>query len=193
MVAIFAGHNPDAQHGGKIDPGAPGLDGRQEANMTVELRDKIIEHLTRLKAHWVKDDDKDGLAAVLGKVKTGTGSVICDIHFNAFTDPMANGTEVIIPTRFSREEFSVAAQLVDAAVKHLGVKARVSKGGKAGVKTEAESNRGSLAVMRKEGINVLIEVCFITNRSDLQRYLKGMDAYAQAVANILIEADALLT
>lgn len=51
---------------------------------------------------------------------------------------------------------------------------------------------GRLALMREEGMNALIEVCFITNWNDLQRYRKAKQAIARDIAAVLVKYDAVI-
>lgn len=185
MIYISAGHNPK---GPNPDPGAIGVNGVREADLTVELRNLISAELDAKGIRHVTDRDNERLADYLKRIEPGTGSVVCEIHFNASVSPAATGVETIVPARADANELALATKLSGIINKHTGLLRR----GKNGVISEADSHRGSLALMREQGINVLLEVCYITNRNDLAAYRRGITDIARDVAAALISADALI-
>ena len=180
MIFISAGHF-------KKDPGAV-ANGYKEAELTIEFRDLIIAELEKLGAKFISDRDDENLGEYLGRIKTGNGSVVCEIHFNAAA-PSATGVEVIIPNRYTTEEFDCAAELALAIQSSTGLVLR----GRKGVKSESETHRGSLALMRKEGITVLPEMCFISNINDLNKYFSKKNEIAAKFAEILTKYEALIS
>ena len=88
MIFLFAGHGGGA-------PGALGVAGRTESAETIKLRNAIVACLP-LGAKYQIDDDRDKLAKVLSKAKTGSGSVVLDLHFNASASAAASGVEVLV-------------------------------------------------------------------------------------------------
>ena len=175
MIFLFAGHSLS-------DGGATGVNGRKEADETRKLRDLIKSYIpTKI----VVDDDRDNLSSVLTKAHTGSGSVVLDIHFNAVLNAQANGMEVIISDTATKNSRDFASELLAAGVSTTGIKSRR-------VKTEKESARGRLGVMREAGQVALIEVGFISNKSDMAKYDANVNKLAQAIAGILIKRDALL-
>jgi N-acetylmuramoyl-L-alanine amidase len=175
MIFISAGHHLK-------DPGAV-ANGVQENQLTIILRDLVTKALTKMGAKFKVDNDTETLAAYLGRIKTGTGSVICELHFNASAGK-AEGIEVIIPERNTADERALAAAICDAGHATMGLLYR-------GVIDETKSARKRLGLMRKEGINVLVEVCFITNKSDLKKYESGKALFAQKLAELLKKYDDL--
>lgn len=186
MIFLSAGHHLK-------DPGAIGVGGVKEADLTMELRNLIMVELSKKGVKAITDDDRETLGQYLSRIKPGTGSVVCEIHFNA-GPPTATGVEVVIPSRGGdaqerAKEAEYGAKIAAAISKHTGLKLRGTKG----VITEAQSHRGSLGLMREEGINLLVEVCFITSQLDLSFYKRFKERIAADVAAILIEADAWRT
>jgi N-acetylmuramoyl-L-alanine amidase len=57
--------------------------------------------------------------------------------------------------------------------------------GDQGIKTEADSHHGRLGWMRLTGENVLMEICFITNPVDMQKYQANKLQLAKNIALIL--------
>lgn len=173
MIFISAGHHLK-------DPGAV-ANGKQENTLAIELRGLIVNELKKLGASFITDKDTETLAQYLERIKTGSGSVVCEVHFDA-AGPTATGTTVIIPDDATQHEKDLGGELAVGGSEILGIKNR-------GVWPESKTARGRLGLMRESGMNVLIEVCFITNRSDLAAYEKNKAAYAAYVASVLKRYD----
>lgn len=181
-IYLSAGHH-------NADPGAGAVDGRTEAQMTIDLRNRVMTHIKSIGDYRViTDDDNETLAQYLKRIRPGSGSVVCDIHFNAFNG-VANGVEVIIPAPSTERErkFNIWEKIYGAIICRLissnsGLNDR-------GVKDEKASHRGRLGLMREDGINLLIEVCFIDNKMDIAKYDLHKDVIAASIAKILCEAD----
>lgn len=157
------------------DSGAIGHGGVKESDLTKELRDMIFGHLPFA---W-RDDDGMSLSLVVREIKKRSqpGDIICDLHFNAYNGK-ATGVEVIVPAVPSMAEMGLAENITESISSTLRIVNR-------GVKTEKESHRGRLAMMRPEGINILVEVCFIDNPSDLESYQKKKEEVAKVIASNL--------
>lgn len=181
MIFISAGHN---NKGIKIDPGAIG-NGYKEADLTVEIRNLVIKELKRLEVAYVSDNDDERLGPYLERIKTGNGSVILEFHFDASANSSATGTTALIESEADRLDKAFAKELSDITASTLGIKNR-------GVKTEAESHRGRLALMREEGIICLLEVCFISNSQDIVLYNVNKEKLAIKIAQTLIKYEKML-
>jgi N-acetylmuramoyl-L-alanine amidase len=164
---VLAGHS-------LTDPGAV-ANGLKEADLARELRNLTVNHLPL--GSFKVDDDRDNLATVISKIKSKDTDIICDIHFNAAT-PAATGVEVIVPLRATPKELALAKDVADKFSKIMGIKNR-------GVKDESKTARGRLGIMAVNGVNVLIEVCFITNPNDVKAYQDNKEALALSLANSL--------
>ena len=180
MIYLSAGHNPN---GLKPDSGAIG-NGYQEAKLTQELRDLTTKVLRNNGANVWNDDDTMRLPQVLAAINSTEKDVICDLHFNA-GPPTATGVEVLIPARHTSLEKEMATKLVTMLSGVMKLRSR-------GVKTESDSQHGSLGIMRENGINLLIEVCFISNATDMAYYQANKQKVANELALILEEADSKL-
>lgn len=176
MIFNSAGHY-------KQDPGAV-ANGYKEADLTIEFRDLLNKELKALGAKTISDKDEENLGEYLSRIKTGDGSVVHEVHFNAAT-PSATGIEIVIPDRHTTDEFNCARELAAAINQFTGLKLRGDKG----VITESATHRGKLAVMRPEGLNVLTEMCFISNPNDLEKYFAAKHSIAKAFAVILKKYD----
>ena len=176
MIFLLAGH-------GGGDSGAVGVNGRTESAETIKLRDKIKAHLQSAGAKFYVDNDRDGLATVLSKCTTGSGSLVLDIHFNASANKLATGVEVIVGDDAQGNDLSLAMDVLDVMIKYTKLKSR-------GVKKESDTPRKRLGVMREHGAVCLLETCFISNPSDMQKYDTVIDDLARDLATLLIKHDA---
>lgn len=175
MIFISAGHNPN---GIKKDPGAVG-NGYKEADLAVEMRNLTVEELkkdTYLKITTDKDDER--LADYLKRIQTGSGSVVLEYHFDASENSSATGTTVLIGNDSDRLDKAFAKELVDKTAEVLKIKNR-------GVKTEADSHRGKLGLMREQGIVALLEICFISNKDDIKSFQNNKKQLAKELALII--------
>jgi N-acetylmuramoyl-L-alanine amidase len=168
-----------AGHGG-FDPGASG-NGFVEASLTLGLRRLLVTELQRLGIQAVIDPDNNALSQTLSwlRGKFGQRDILLDIHWNASTDNRANGSEIIVPENASQFELNLSNALLKVFT-DIGFRNR-------GVKPESRTARGTLAWMRPNAENVLIEVCFITNKSDMLLYNNSRNIIAKRLAYVLRE------
>lgn len=181
MIFISAGHNP---HGIKVDNGAS-ANGYTEADLAIDFRELVELELNRLKAKYITDSDSERLAQYLERIKTGNGSVVLEFHFDAATNPKATGTTSIIGVDADRLDMAFAREIANATSTILGIKNRW-------VISEEQSHRGRLGLMRENGIVSLLELCFITNKSDLEKYFKNKFVLAREIAKILVRYEAMI-
>lgn len=184
MIFISAGHNPlPSIRTGKIDPGAVG-NGYREADLTVEMRDLVKHELDMLGVKYISDVDNESLAEYLQRIKTGNASVVVEFHFDA-ASPQATGCSSIIEQEADRLDRAFATELAAVTSSILGIKNR-------GVITEAQSHRGRLGLMREDGVIALLEVAFISNADDVQKYQARKRELAKAIAPILKKYEDLI-
>jgi N-acetylmuramoyl-L-alanine amidase len=153
-----------------------------EASLTIALRNAIALNLNELagiqrKAVLVEaDSDTMNLAQTIAHAgkQTKAGDIVCSIHFNA-GPPGASGTETFIAYPSTEAERLLAQRLQKAMCNLLQLPNR-------GVKTELQSARRRLGILHHPAHNVLIEVCFITNPTDLAAYLQKQDLVAESFA-----------
>lgn len=170
-VFIVAGH-------GGTDIGAVG-NGYVESQLTIEFRNLIIAELGKLGIKAETDSDKNALAASLKWLKglVSPNSIAIDIHWNASSNDVAKGSEVIIPELSSSFERAIARKLLDVFV-DAGFRDR-------GVKSELLTERKRLGWMRPSCENILIEVCFITNKQDMVVYQANKKLLAKRLALVI--------
>jgi N-acetylmuramoyl-L-alanine amidase len=181
MIFISAGHNPK---GIKTDSGAVG-NGYTEANLAVEFRNLVIEVLKVKNIPYVSDKDDERLAQYLERIKSGNASVVLEFHFDASDKPTATGSTGLVSMDADRLDNAFAKELVEATSFRLGIKNR-------GVINEAQSHRGRLGLMRENGIVCLLELCFISNKNDVDAYQENKEQLAKDIAEIVIKYEKMI-
>lgn len=173
-IIVVAGHT-NVQG---LDQGASG-NGYSEGELTVEFRDLVISELDKLGVKAKTDSNRNALAQTLQWLKANlfSSKTIClDIHWNA-GPAAAKGSEVIVPNVSSDYEKKLAEALLKVLV-DVGFKSR-------GIKPESETARKTLGWMRPVAENVLIEICFISNATDMKLYQANKQTIAKRIANVL--------
>jgi N-acetylmuramoyl-L-alanine amidase len=156
--------------------------GINEAEETIWLRNEIAKMLKRKGVNVEIDNDDASLSQVIATINASCKPTdICvDIHFNAVANPTANGTEVLRPFNHNDTEIEVAEDLLYSTCMTLNTKNR-------GVKREGEGTHQRLAMLSDVKCNsVLLEVCFISNISDLNKYKERKDELVIILAEQLI-------
>lgn len=171
---ISAGHNPK---GIKVDPGAV-ANGFHEADLAVEFRNLVVNLLQKRNVKVITDKDDERLGDYLKRIQTGSGSVVLEFHFDAAASTTATGTTALIGSDADRLDKAFAKELADTTAEVLSIKNR-------GVLSEKDSHRGSLGLMREQGIVALLELCFITNDKDLNSYFLNKNELAVKIADIV--------
>ena len=177
---IHAGHNPD----GKIACGASGY--IKESTEARKVKNEVIAELKR-RGHNAYDctcDNGTGQTDVLRKIcnKANARKVDCDvsIHFNS-SNGQGNGTEVLYKTSNGSKW---ATKVQKSIVKECGFKDR-------GIK-----KRDNLYYLNNtKNVAILIEVCFVDNKNDVNKY--NSKKVAKAIVDGLVgeekEMDKVIT
>ncbi len=175
-IFLSAGHSNKSGQ----DRGAVG-NGYIEGELAVEFRDLLVKELKCIGASPTIDSNDSILSKSIAffKNKTSNNSIVLDIHWNA-ASPQATGVEVLVPSPPSEFEKSKAKEISSLISRVLNIRDR-------GVKTEADSHHGRLGWMRLTGENILIEMCFITNKKDMESYQANKIILAKEMAYILVE------
>ena len=170
-VFLIAGHN-GARTGanGFID----------EGKETIILRDLIAKNLYEMGIVVIKDDNLTPLTKVVQWLRNQiTKKDVCiDIHFNASTNNSANGSEVFIPTKNTSDEVELANMFRTTLSKVFKDR---------GVSLESKSYHGKIAMLSGfDCCNVLLEVCFVSNKNDADTYnLHKIDLAYEIALDIL--------
>jgi N-acetylmuramoyl-L-alanine amidase len=175
---ISAGHNPD----GKTACGAVGL--IKESTEARKVKDKVIQYL-RKAGHTAYDctcnngtSQNDVLREIIEKCNSRNVDIDVSIHFNSgANDKKGNnkstGVEVLVHKETSHcfaEAVRVAKKISTLGFKNRGIKVR-----------------DDLYVLRKtKAPAMLIEVCFVDDKDDVDIYKKNVDKIAKYIAEALI-------
>ena len=196
----------DPGHGGP-DPGAPGVNNYRESDFTLELsrmvRDRIVAqdgftvYMTR------EADVSPGDASARARLMLAQN---CDygisIHFNAFTNSTANGTEIYIP--HGETHGNIEGRIMPELVKLFAPRNPVYKAmSTASVITDKKLDEktfkfghvsasldyfGVIRTSWAGGLSAdLLETCFITNAKDMEAYNANKPAIATAIAKAIVE------
>jgi len=166
------------------DSGAIGVNGRQENNETIKLRDRILGYISS-NYRVITDNDSESLAQYLARIRPGDASVVLELHFDSYNGK-ASGSTALYMNDAPKNSIIFSAELCQFTATTLGIANR-------GAKSESDSARGRLGLVHKAGITSLLEVCFIDNQEDMDKYDANIDLLAQGVAKILMKYDDLIS
>ncbi|MDL2297293.1 N-acetylmuramoyl-L-alanine amidase [Bacteroidales bacterium OttesenSCG-928-B11] len=170
-IFLIAGHQPQTGAKAFLDEGIE----------TLKMRNLIYKYLKSMGVNPIMDDDCKPLKEIVSWLKKNvTKEDIClDIHFNCSGNPSANGTEVFIPTQHCSDEKRIAKEILTNTVDVLGTKTR-------GVKLESQTHLGKIAMLSNfDACNILLEVCFISNTDDVDKYSTHREELAKQIASVL--------
>lgn len=169
-ILVSAGHTNDP----RSDRGAAG-NGYVEGRETLRLRDQTAA-LLRAKGVTVVEDGADGVNEPLKKALKlipGTDAAV-EFHLNA-GPKTATGVEVL--SKPGRKK--LAQRIAKAVGAATGLRLR----GEQGWKADTSGQHHRLAFCSAGGL--IVEVCFISNRSDMAAYEKHFEAICEGVAYVL--------
>lgn len=108
--------------------------------------------------------------------------IVLDLHFNAYKNGNAKGTEVLYPTTHSKLEVEQATLLLNLTVSILGTYPR-------GVFNETRSPHQRLGILNgpERATNLLLEVCFCTCEGDVEKYNMNRTYLADGIAQFLYD------
>ena len=181
MSKIFIGAGHSNKVGSGRDCGAA-ANGYVEGILTVELRDLIVKELNILGITPVVDKNDSIFSETIATFRklVSPNSITLDLHWNSGVST-AKGTETFIPKLATKFEINLAEKLSKTVSEILETPLR----GKNGVKTELESHHKKLAWMGLTGENVLMEICFLSNTAEMQKYEKNKIILAKSIALVL--------
>lgn len=159
------------------------VNGFKEAEETIWIRDAVAKRLIEKGVEVILDDDKAQLNDVVKTInKTCEPADICvDFHFNSFGNSSANGSEVYKPFNYSLTEVELAEDMLYATTYILKTKSR-------GIKNEGAGQHNRLAMLSDVKCNsILLEICFISNKEDLQKYLDKKEDLVIMYAETLLQ------
>lgn len=102
--------------------------------------------------------------------------IAAEFHCNAFSSPAATGVETLSSTASAALGEKLCAAVSDC----LGIADR-------GAKSEGSGQHSRLAFVSTGG-GIIVELFFISNPDDVQRYMSHLDECVEAVGQVLVDA-----
>lgn len=157
--------------------------GYKENMLTIEFRDLIESEIKLIDPSvkvW-KDNDNLTLSQVIKEItKTSTADdLLLETHFDSYNG-IATGTTVLVAANARMRSRQFAEDLAIGVSGTIGIKNR-------GVKNENESQHAKLGILHTKASSALLEVGFIDNKSDMQKYQNNKQCVAKEVALIIIK------
>lgn len=152
-----------------------------EGEETIKLRDDIANYLKiKYNINSIKDENNKTLPGVINWLKSFIKStdLIIEFHFNASSNYLATGCEVVIPDNYSLTEELVANKVNNTISKTLNIKER-------NIITATKTARGKIGMLELEGINILVEVCFLSNEKDIKAYKTNRNFLVQNLGDLI--------
>ncbi|MGN0394889.1 MAG: N-acetylmuramoyl-L-alanine amidase [Coprococcus sp.] len=174
----------DAGHGGS-DVGAEGIDGSYEKDDNLRLALLVEKNLKKSGVTVVMtrtDDSSTELASRSQIANEAAADLFVSLHRNstASSDEVC-GVEVWIHSSGSERSYAIANTILDN-LEEVGVSQ--NRGVRIGTQDSSDSN---YAVIRETDMTSLIlEMGFMTNKTDIKLFNKNLEAYANAISNSIV-------
>lgn len=163
---ISAGHSHS-------DPGASAF-GFTEADICLDFRDLLADYL-RDKLVFSKDGERGKNLPLRQAVRMAAKhDLAVEFHCNA-AGPLASGVE----TLSHPEHYPLGTKLCQAVAKVLGIPNR-------GAKPEDSGQHSRLAFI-SDGGGIIVELFFLTNKSDLSKYIAKRGEVVKAIGEVLLD------
>lgn len=177
-VGLSAGHSNVPGR----DQGATG-NSYIEGHLAVEYRALLAFYLRKKGINPIMDGNNTILKETINffkKVINAGDYILLDIHWNSGSSKSA-GTETFIPENPKKEEIPLAKAFSKITSVVLDIPLR----GDEGVKYEYESHHKKLGFFTLSDLKVLLEICFITNASEMESYQRNKNILAEKHAQLL--------
>ncbi len=156
---------------GYPDPGAVNYQfNLTEEQVAFEVGDMLEEYLKVAGVQVVGNLQSDDLCKVVDEANASGANLFVSIHCNSYSNPNAEGTEVLVYQLGGKSEVA-AESILYQIIAELGTVDR-------GVK-----ERPRLYVLNRTDMPaVLVEMAFISNEDDIQLLLEKREEFAKAIA-----------
>lgn len=176
MFKIYIDPGHGTRVGGVQDPGTV-ANGLQESEIVLEVARRVSELLPAWANTLLSRTDNDspnGIDARAAAANEWGADMVLSLHCNSFFESTANGVEALILGTGGLAELF--------ATELLSYYASVTRLYNRGIKV-----RSDLGILRKtKAPAVLLELGFLTNRSDASVLRDGQDAIAKAIADAVV-------
>lgn len=175
-ILVSAGHSTVKP----VDPGAVGH-GYKESEIALMMRDAVAEQLQTIGGDEIKiiEDGADGISEPLTKAVAlaRIADIAIEFHLNAGPEK-ATGIEVLAKPKNKKLAQNIAETIGSATNLNLR--------GEAGYKPDNSGQHHRLAFCEAGGL--IVELCFISNKSDVQKLIQNFETVAVNIAKVLFEA-----
>ena len=103
-----------------------------------------------------------------------------DLHFNAYSNPQARGTEAIVANDATTLELRFASRLAHTTSDALNIPLRC-------IKSESQTPHRRLGMLHLTPQSIILEVCFCTSPEDVEVYRKNREKLAADLAWAIAE------
>ena len=158
----------------------------QEEKVMITFRNKVVSKYkqTYPQSKVICDTDYEKLGDYLKRIETADGSVVVEFHLDFFSDSKVSGISAWVGDDADKLDKQFAAELCTVGSNTLGIPNR-------SVHPESESFHKKLGLMREKGIVCLVEICPISNKQDMDKFIQHMDALAFEFVTIIIKHEHL--
>jgi N-acetylmuramoyl-L-alanine amidase len=180
-IFIDPGHGMSNRQTGIYDPGATHTENNfqfQEASIALRygLALKDVFRAMQTEVFMTRDDSTDHtpVGSRAAMAKAAGCDIFISLHLNDFDDDSANGLEILYR---GADDKALAQKLQDALIKVTKMRDRKIK------------QRADLAVLKFEGVAVLIELGFIANDKDRQKLVNAQirDSITRTIARVVTD------
>lgn len=157
-----------AGHGG-TDPGAVGNGYEEHAvawAVVKDIKQYIIDNYVN--PDVTVYEEKNSKGQFLSTYGTGKG-IYLSFHLNASTDKNANGTE-ILKGKYGKTYIDQVSEILGKYFKQRGIK---------------DTDTDKFYMLREAGFDGIVEICFISNKGDMDYYIKNKDNIVASVAEAI--------
>ena len=155
------------------DPGAVG-NGKTEAEIVLDLRDRVADELNRRGVVCACDGVKGENLPLSEAIKLASlYDVAVEFHCNAFSNPSATGVE----TLSDDDGMTLGQRLCDAVAGAMSIANR-------GAKSEGSGQHSRLGFVSNAG-GIILELFFITNPHDMRAYYNNLHGVVSAICDVL--------
>ncbi len=176
MLFISAGHSnlPTKDQGAIYKPF---IEGNEAALFCQTLKNNLDNLLVSNYLDPFENFLKDTLNAYKNLVKKTDFAI--DFHFNANENTTISGTEILVNTKTEKTK-QIATELLKMISSTLQIESR-------GIKGEADSQHNRLGFLHLPCESMIVEICFLSNKKDMDKYKKNQQELALKIAFLFAE------
>jgi hypothetical protein len=174
-LLINIAHNKDSDDVNKV-----GLGNVEENVLSTDLCNTILSEFKYFNNSPTSNLKLTDDTVSIINPKINSRNIAINIHFNCFAIESAKGTEAIIPFKSTVIERTLAKILVDNISACLATKNR-------GVRTEITSFKQEPLFLIPNYENILLKICFITNKADILMYVNKQPVLSKIIARCIYD------